>query len=76
MVTEVENDGADLTADASKTNEEYDDIQILEKEEQNTVVYQDTLKIDVENIEKNINTICRPIYEVIDAVFFEEIGTS
>ena len=34
--------------------------------------YQETFKIDVENIDKNKNTIWRPIYEVIDAPFFEE----
>ena len=34
--------------------------------------YQETLKIDVENIDKNKNTIWRPIYEFIDAPFFEE----
>ena len=34
--------------------------------------YQETLKIDVKNINKHIKTTCRPIYEVIDATFFEE----
>ena len=34
--------------------------------------YQETLKIDAKNINKNINTIWRPIYEVINVVFFEE----
>ena len=30
------------------------------------------MKIYVENIDKNINTTWRPIYEVIDAPFFEK----
>ena len=72
IVAEVENYDADLTTDASKTNEEDDDMNILDKEEQKTVVYQEILKIYVENIDKNIKTAWRPIYEVIDAPFFEE----
>ena len=34
--------------------------------------YQETLKIYVKNIDKNIKTTWRAIYEVIDAPFFEE----
>ena len=52
VVSEVANADADLTADASKTNEKYDDMKVLEKEEQKTVGYQETLKMDVKNIEK------------------------
>ena len=53
---EVGNAGADLTSDSGKTNEKYDSINILEKYEQKTVKYQETLKMDVENIDKNIKT--------------------
>ena len=76
VVSEVENDDTDLTADASKTNEEDDNMNILEKENHNTVQNQETLKIYIKNIDKNINTIQRPIYEVIDATFFEETEIS
>ena len=34
--------------------------------------YQKTLRIDVKNIEIYVKIIWRPIYEVIDAPFFEE----
>ena len=70
MVSEVENDDADLTVDASKTNQEEYGMNISEKEEQKNVEYQETLKIDVKNIDKNIKLIWRPVYEVIDATFF------
>ena len=61
-VAEEENTDPDLTADASKD----DNINISEKEEQKTVGYKETLGIYVENIDKNIKAIWRPIYEVID----------
>ena len=35
--------------------------------------YQEKSKIDVKNMDKNKNTILRPVYEVIDAPFFEAI---
>ena len=38
--------------------------------------YKETLKIDIKNINKNIKTIWRPIYAVIDAPFFEETDFS
>ena len=47
-------------------------MNISEKEEQNNVGYQETLRIGVKNINKNIKTSWGPIYEVIDALFFEE----
>ena len=47
-------------------------MRISDKEEKKTVEYQETLKLDVENINRNIKKILRPIYEVIDALFFEE----
>ena len=65
-VAEVGNADSYLTADASKTNEEYDNMNISEKEEQETVGCQETLKIDVKNIDKNIKTIFIPIYIVIN----------
>ena len=52
---EVENDEADLTAGASKINEDNDNMYISNKEGQKTVGYQETLKVDVENIAKNKN---------------------
>ena len=54
VVSEVENDDTDLTADASKTNEEDDNINILEKENHNTVQNQETLKIYIKNIDKTL----------------------
>ena len=70
VAAEVEHSDADLTSDASKTNEEDDYIDISEKENQKNVGYQETLKIDVKNIDKTIKTIRRQIYEVIDITFF------
>ena len=46
-------------------------MKISEKEERDTLEYQETLKNDTENIDKNIKTIWRPIYEVIDDPLFE-----
>ena len=54
VVADVENSDAFLTADASKINEEYENMNLSEKEDQNTVVYQETLKIDVKNINKKL----------------------
>ena len=54
VVAEVGNYDSYLTADASKTNEEDDYMNISEKEDQNTVVCQETFKIDVENIDKPV----------------------
>ena len=70
MVSEVANNDADLTKDSGKTNKEDDDMNISEKEEQKTLDYKEALKIYVKNINKNINTIWRPIYKVIDITFF------
>ena len=69
QVAEVLNADAYLTAYANKINEDYENMNITEKEDQNTVEYQETLKIDVKNINKN-KTLWIPIYEVIDATFF------
>ena len=46
----VANSHADLTVDASKTNEEDEIMKIPMEEEHGTVKYQNTLKVDVENI--------------------------
>ena len=73
VVAEVANADANLTTDESKTNEVDDDMKILEKEDQKTVGYQETLKIYVKNINKSITTIWRPLYEVIDGIFFEKL---
>ena len=62
-----------LTVDASKTNEEDFYMYISEKEYQKTVEYQETLKVDVKNINKNIKTIWIQIYEVIDAKFLKKL---
>ena len=48
----VENSDADLTADASKVNEDNDNMKVSMEEYQETVKYQNTLKLDVENIAK------------------------
>ena len=42
------------------------------EEEHKTLEYQETMKLDVENITKSKKTIWRPIYEVIHAPFFIE----
>ena len=49
----MENADAYLTADVSKINEDDDSMKILMEEEQETVKYQNTLKLDVKNISKN-----------------------
>ena len=69
MLQEVdaENADADLTADANKINEDYDNMIIPIEEEQNTVEYQETMKLYVKNIAKK--SIWIPIYEVIHAPF-------
>ena len=64
------NNDADLTKDAGKTDKKDDDMNISEREEQKTLDYKETLKIYVKNINKDINTIWRPIYKVIDITFF------
>ena len=70
--TEVSNDDTDLTAYAS-TNIEYNDkTDISIEEEQDSVEYQELLRVDVKHISKNKTKIWRPIYEVIHAPFFEE----
>ena len=48
----MENADAYLTADVSKINEDDDSMKILMEEEQETVKYQNTLKVDVENTAK------------------------
>ena len=63
--SEVENAGVDLTAGEGKINEDDYNMKISTEEEQETVKYQNTLKLDVENITKNKKIIWRPIYEVI-----------
>ena len=72
----MENSDPYLFAYASKTNEEDSKMNISEKEAQKTVEYQETLKIDVENIDKNIKTIWIPIYEVIDDLFLKKQNIS
>ena len=47
VVAEVENSDADLSVGTSKTNDEDDTMNISEKEEQETVGYKETLKINV-----------------------------
>ena len=53
QVSEVLNVDADLTVDESKINSNDVNMEISEKEEQNTVEYQETLKIDAKNINNN-----------------------
>ena len=74
VVAEVDNSGVDLTADASKTNEEYYNMNISDKEEKKFVGYHENFKIDVKNIDKTIKTIWRPMYEVINVTFLKEIN--
>ena len=71
----MENDDAYLNADASKINKDDDNMKISMEEEQKTVEYQETLKVDVKNIPEK-KPIWRPIYEAIDAPFFEETDFS
>ena len=52
QVSKEENADAGLTADTSKTNEEDEHIKISDKEEKKTVVYQESFKMYVENIDK------------------------
>ena len=47
-------------------------MSILQKEDQKTVKYQENLKIFVKNIDKKINTIWRPIYEVKNNPFLKK----
>ena len=53
VVTEKENSDSDLTADESIINEDDENMIISMEEYQNTVEYQDTMKVDVKNISKN-----------------------
>ena len=64
---EVENTDAYLTSDASKINEDNDNINISMEEEQENVEYQKTLKVDIKNTTKNRKTVWKPVYEVIHA---------
>ena len=50
---ELKNADADLTAYVSKINEDDYNIKFYIEEEQNNVKYQNTLKVNVENIAKN-----------------------
>ena len=50
---EVENFDADLTADVGKINEDNENMNISMEEDQETVKYQNTLKVDVKNITKS-----------------------
>ena len=43
------------------------------EEENNTLGYQETLNLDIENIVISSQQIWRSIYEVIDETFFNEI---
>ena len=42
------------------------------EEDQKTLEYQETVKLDVKSIAKNKKNIWRPIYKGIDTSFFEE----
>ena len=69
QVAEVVNSDADLTEDVGTINEDDYKMNISMKEEQKNVEFQETLKVDVNNIAKKKKKIWRPIYEVIDAIF-------
>ena len=42
------------------------------EEEENTLEYQETMKLDIENISSKKQSFWRPIYEVIENSYFEE----
>ena len=71
---EEANSYAGVNAEANKIDEENNDMIISMEGEQKTLEYQETIKLDVENIVKNKNK-WRPIYEVIDTSFFAETKT-
>ena len=48
-------------------------IEISGKQYQKAMEYQETLTVDVKNIDKNKKTIFIPIYEVIDAPFLNKM---
>ena len=54
---EVENFDADLTADVGKINKDNENMNISMEEDQETVKYQNTLKVDVKNIVKSQNNM-------------------
>ena len=47
-------------------------MHISDREEHKTVVHQENLVIYVQNVDKNIKKIWRPIYEVIYVTFFKK----
>ena len=80
LVVDVEsNSEEDITAGSkvSKINEASNEMEIDIEEEKNTEAYQETLNIDIENIDrienihKHHKTPWRTIYEVIQQEFFE-----
>ena len=42
------------------------------KEEKNNLEYQETMKVDIQNIASKKQPFWRPIYEVIENSYFEE----
>ena len=49
---EKENSDAVVTVEANKINKDYDDMISLMEEDQKTLEYQETMKVDVKNISK------------------------
>ena len=69
---EESNDVADVNTESNKIDEDKNGMIISMEEEQKTLEYQETMKVDVENIAKNKTINWRPKYEVIDTSFFVE----
>ena len=51
-------------------------MNISDKEDQKTMGYQETLKTNVKNFDKNVRTTRRPLYDIMNTPFFEEADIS
>ena len=72
MLQESEKQFSDayVTADASKANEDYENMIISMEEKQNTLNYQETMKVDVDNIIKNKKTYGNQYMKLLMLRFF------
>ena len=66
------NDDSDVNTVANKIDKDNNGMIISMEKEQKTLEYQETMKVEVENISKNKKAIWRPIYEVIHAPFLKK----
>ena len=68
--SEESNSDSNVNSKANKIDEDNNNMINSMEEEQNTLEYQETMKVDAENIAKNNNW--RSIYEVINTSFLKK----